>query len=63
MGQTIGEVVRQYFPDATDIEVEFIVLEKTGYPRFWLTDNPEAEFRSQLMDFKREILWIEPEPC
>ena len=29
------EVVLEYFPDASDEDVEFILWERTGYPSFW----------------------------
>lgn len=34
-GITFGEVVREYFPGASDDYVDFILWEKTGYPGFW----------------------------
>lgn len=51
-GQTIGEIVREYFPDADNRLVDFLLWSKTGYPAFWhLPDGkggPEACLRSQL---------------
>jgi len=58
MNQTIGEIVREYFPDATDDNIEFLVWEKTGYPEFWDIpkdgNTPEECFRKQLQDFVDE---------
>ena len=53
------EVVREYFPDATDEECERIIWEKTGWPSFWNIpkDGQTAEecFRKQLGDFKKDL--------
>ena len=53
---TIGEIVKEYFPDASDEFVEFVIWEKTGYPTFWNIpeDGETAEecFRKQLLRFK-----------
>ena len=54
MGKTFGEVVKEYFPDATDDEVDFILCEKTGYPCFWGTMDTEACLRKQLEELKKE---------
>ena len=53
MGKTFGEVVKEYFPDATDDEVDFILCEKTGYPCFWETMDTEACLRKQLEELKK----------
>jgi len=59
LGKTVGDTVREYFPDASNDDIEFIVWEKTGYPSFWNIpeDGKTAEecFRKQLQDFKNEI--------
>ena len=34
-GKIFKEAVRDYFPDAPDEDVEFILWERTGYPSFW----------------------------
>ena len=34
-GTTWADIVRRYFPTATDDEVHYILWEKTGYPTFW----------------------------
>lgn len=48
---TVGEIVREYFPNATVDEVESILWEKTGFPCF-LADG-ERSLREQLAKFKR----------
>ncbi|MFA5458047.1 MAG: hypothetical protein WC261_10495 [Synergistaceae bacterium] len=56
---TIGEIVREFFPDADDEFVEFIVYEKTGYPAFWNIPEdgatPEECFRKQVKEAKGEL--------
>lgn len=46
------EVVREYFPNATDELCEFLIWEETGYPQFWNIpedgNTPEECFRKQL---------------
>ncbi len=54
-GLTFGEVVREYFPDASDDDVDYILWEKTGYPSFWETDDTEACLRKQLQEFKEKV--------
>lgn len=53
-GQKIYEIVREYFPGATDEFCEFIIWEKTGYPSFWNIpedgNTPNECFRKQLQD-------------
>ncbi len=56
MGKTFEEIVKEYFPDATDDEVEYILWEKTGFPCFFETADIEACFRKQLEDLKKEVL-------
>ena len=50
--QTIADVVREYFPDASDEAVDYILWSKTGAPAFWRIpldgDTPEACLRTQL---------------
>lgn len=49
------EVVREYFPDASDEEIDWIVWEQTGFPSFWNIpkdgNTPEECFRKQLREF------------
>jgi hypothetical protein len=56
--QTIGDIVREYFPLASDEFIELVVWEKTGYPVFWNIpedgDTPEECFRKQLKEFAEE---------
>ena len=60
MDKTFSEIVREYFPEATDSEVGFIIWEKTGYPCFWESHDIEACFRKQVEEFKAER---EKPPC
>ena len=57
--KTFKEVVREYFPDASDEDVEFILWERTGYPSFWRIPKDGASsiecLRKQLSDYKREV--------
>ena len=55
MAKTMGDIVREYFPDADDEFIEYVIWTHTGYPSFWKTDNPEAEMRQQLQEFKEKI--------
>lgn len=53
---TLLEIVREYIPDASEEEVDFILWEFTGYPSFWNIpkDGKTVEqcLRKQLSDFK-----------
>ena len=53
---TFGQVVREYFPDASDENIDSILWEKTGYPCFWETDDTEACLRKQLQELKEEVI-------
>lgn len=53
--KTFAAVVREYFPDATEDFIEFVLWEKTGYPCFWDTDDTEVCLRKQLEEFLLEI--------
>ena len=55
MDKTFGEVVREYFPEATNADIDYILWEKTGFPCFWKTEDTEACLREQLAEFKAEI--------
>lgn len=46
-GKSILDVVREYFPDAPEGEVDHIIWGRTGYPVFWQGD-PETSFRRSL---------------
>lgn len=46
-GKLLYEVVREYFPDASDDYVEYLIWNETGFPGFWNGD-PEDCFRLQL---------------
>ena len=56
---TFRDAVREYFPEATPEEADFILWEKTGFPCFWNIgvdgDTPEQCLRKQLQEFKDEI--------
>jgi len=56
---TYAEVVREYFPDASDEGVNFILWEWTGFPGFWNIprdgETIEACLRKQLRDFQKEV--------
>lgn len=56
MDKTFEEVVREYFPGATDGQVDFILWEKTGFPSFWETDDTEACLRKQLQGFRESVV-------
>ena len=48
------EIAREYFPDADDQTLEFVIWERTGFPGFWRIgidgDTPEQCFRKQLKE-------------
>lgn len=50
------ELVKQYFPDATDEEADYILWEHTGFPEFWNIPKDGktniACCRKQLRQFK-----------
>ena len=48
----VGTIVREFFPDATDRDVDFILWEKTGFPAFW-DGEPEESLRRQLDQYRR----------
>jgi hypothetical protein len=54
---TLIDVIREYIPNVTEMEAEFIVWEKTGYPSFWdiPTDGqtPEECFRKQVQEYAK----------
>lgn len=56
---TFKDAVLEYFPDASEEEVEFILWEKTGFPCFWdipKDGNTEEEcLRKQLLEFKESL--------
>jgi len=53
---TMGEIVREYLPDAGDDEIEHVVYGHTGYPAFWNIPadgaTPEECFRKQLATYR-----------
>lgn len=50
-GKSLGEIVREYFPDIDDDQIEYIVWNRTGYPCFWKGD-PEESLRESLAEYK-----------
>ena len=46
-------IVHEYFPDADDELIHFILWEKTGYPEFWKGDI-ETCLREQLVELQTE---------
>ena len=54
----IGQTVKEYFPDASDDFIDYVVWEKTGFPSFWNIpregNTPEECFRTQLKNFADE---------
>lgn len=49
---TWGDLVREVFPDASNADADFLLWEHTGFPGFWRTDDPVAECRAQLEQFR-----------
>ena len=56
---TFGDIVKEYFPNISDEDMEHIIWSETGFPCFWKIpedgNTPEECFRKQLMDLKRRI--------
>lgn len=50
MSETWGDVVKEYFPEASEEEVEYILWEKTPYPMIG-----EAGVRSSLAELKQRL--------
>jgi len=48
------DIVLEYFPNANDDEIEWILWEETGYPCFW-DGEPEESLRKQLQEYKNRI--------
>lgn len=52
----VSDIVREYFPEADEKEIEHIVWGHTGFPAFWSIPRdgatPEECFRKQLMTYK-----------
>ena len=51
------EVAKEYFPDASDSDLEHIIWGKTGYPGFWPNKDitPEENFRNQLSELQEAV--------
>ena len=58
-GQSAQQIAREYFPEATEEEIEFIIWGKTGFPSFWQIPKdgatPEECFRKQLAEFAASV--------
>jgi len=58
-GKTWLDLVREYFPDATEEFAGYILWGETGYPEFWEIPEdgatPEECCRTQLQRFKARI--------
>ena len=48
------DIVREYFPDATDDFAGYVLWNRTGWPRFWAGD-PETCMRQQLQEYKAKL--------
>jgi hypothetical protein len=59
-GITARDIAREYFPDATDEECEYLIWERTGYPSFWDIPKdgltPAECFRKQLRDAQNKMV-------
>lgn len=53
------KIAKEYFPNATDEFLEYVIWEKTGYPHFWNIPedgaSPEECFRKQLLKVEEDI--------
>lgn len=45
------KIAREYFPTLSNGELNDILLCKTGYPSFFLSDDIESEMRKQLSSY------------
>jgi hypothetical protein len=50
------EIARGVFPDPRlpDDFLEYLIWNETGYPCFWMTDNPYTEMQNQLQDYRNQ---------
>ena len=53
---TFLEIAKEYFPDATNDDLEHILWEFTGFPNFFRGDT-ETELRKQLQRHKDNPNW------
>ncbi len=56
------DLVREYFPNASDKEADTILYEYTGFPGFWAGD-PVTCCRAQLQTLKNSLAWAQSEPA
>ena len=57
----VEKIVKEYFPDASDEFIDYVMWEETGFPYYWNIprdgDTPEECFRKQLAEAKeRQIV-------
>jgi len=48
------DIVREYFPDASDDFAGYVLWSRTGWPVFWVGD-PETWMRLQLQEYKAQL--------
>ena len=53
------DIAKEYFPDANDEFLEFVIWEQTGFPGFWRIPedgaSPEECFRKQLLEASQRV--------
>ena len=58
-GPSALQIAREYFPEATEEEIEYVIWEQTGFPSFWQIHKdgatPEECFRKQLAEFAASV--------
>ncbi len=53
LSTTLDKIVLEYFPKASDEDINYILWNHTGFPSFWRHDQPiEQTIREQLAKFK-----------
>lgn len=45
-------VAREIFPDKEEGEISYILWNHTGYPYWWVGDDPIETCRQQLIDYR-----------
>ena len=54
-GEITFAIVREFFPDATDDQVNYIVWNDTGWPCFWENEDWQACMRRQVSELKSSL--------
>lgn len=49
------KMVRSIFPEASQDEAAYILWNETGWPAFYMGDDPLSYFRQQVIDFKNSL--------